>query len=236
MKLEITEDGLLLSEVYSGLGIQTPMGIFGIAQRDDGIEVLFTPPGGKTHTVFTALTDLIGNPVFYASIGGLKAPPRGDDNTKDKLEGALASYAPRVAAYIEGPRMGKAAKPISGTISSEEFIRAYTQYKLGGGQQDVEQLLNGGGFSFVELEALLGHQPKSWIEDKLEASRGSEEDKLEAVPQKDGPVDEADKLEDRANPVLLVAEFATITSKDKLEDPTTIESTGVVQKDKLEER
>jgi hypothetical protein len=209
VKLEITEDGLVFSEVYSGLGIQTPMGIFGIAQRDDGIEVLFTPPGGRTRSVFTVSTDLAGGPVF-------------DDNAKDKLEGALASLAPRVAAYIGGPRMGKVAKPITGTISREEFIRAYTQYKRHGGQQDVEQLLNGGGFSYAELDALLwpATRPQSWIEGKLEA-----------LPQKDKlSEDQEDKLEDRANPVLLIAEFATITPKDKLEDPTTIESTGVVEK------
>jgi len=42
------EDGtpeVVLSEVYSGVGIKTDMGLFGIAQRDGGIEVLL---GGKT--------------------------------------------------------------------------------------------------------------------------------------------------------------------------------------------
>jgi len=36
---------ITLSEVYSGVGIATDMGLFGIAQRDGGIEVLFN---GKT--------------------------------------------------------------------------------------------------------------------------------------------------------------------------------------------
>lgn len=43
------EDGtpaeIVLSEVYSGVGIKTDMGLFGIAQRDGGIEVMFN---GKT--------------------------------------------------------------------------------------------------------------------------------------------------------------------------------------------
>ena len=45
MKIEATEDGLVLYEVYSGVGIRTPTGLFGIAQRDDGIEVMLE---GKT--------------------------------------------------------------------------------------------------------------------------------------------------------------------------------------------
>ena len=50
MKIEVTvgDDGtpeVLLSEVYSGVGIMTGMGHFGIAQRDGGIEILH---GGKT--------------------------------------------------------------------------------------------------------------------------------------------------------------------------------------------
>lgn len=36
---------LILSEVYSGVGIETDMGLFGIAQRDGGIEVMLD---GKT--------------------------------------------------------------------------------------------------------------------------------------------------------------------------------------------
>lgn len=31
---------LVLSEVYSGVGIETDAGLFGIAQRDGGIEVM----------------------------------------------------------------------------------------------------------------------------------------------------------------------------------------------------
>jgi len=50
MKIEVTvgDDGtpeVLLSEVYSGVGIMTGMGHFGIAQRDGGIEILH---GDKT--------------------------------------------------------------------------------------------------------------------------------------------------------------------------------------------
>jgi hypothetical protein len=195
VKLEITETGLLV--------IETPMGFFQIHETNCGISLVFVAPGAWK----------AGHEVFYASRG-----PQGEHvfhgvYNLALTEPALPTLPPRVAAHIDGPRMGKAAKPISGTISREEFIRAYTQYKLCSGQQDVEQLLNGGGFSYAELDALLlGQSPQSWIEDKLEA-----------LPQRDKLAeDQEDKLEDRANPV--------ITPRDKLEDPTTIESTGVVEK------
>lgn len=50
MKIEATRgsDGepcIVLSDVFSGVGIKTDMGLFGIAQRDDGIEVMLD---GKT--------------------------------------------------------------------------------------------------------------------------------------------------------------------------------------------
>jgi hypothetical protein len=45
VKIEADADGIVLSEVYSGVGIRTDMGHFGIAQRDDGIEVMLD---GKT--------------------------------------------------------------------------------------------------------------------------------------------------------------------------------------------
>lgn len=50
MKIEVAigDDGtpeVTLSEVYSGVGVMTGMGFFGIAQRDGGIEILH---GGKT--------------------------------------------------------------------------------------------------------------------------------------------------------------------------------------------
>ena len=44
-KLIDGEPEVILSEVYSGVGIQTDAGLFGIAQRDGGIEVLLD---GKT--------------------------------------------------------------------------------------------------------------------------------------------------------------------------------------------
>jgi hypothetical protein len=41
MRVEVDEDGeLVFSEVYSGIGIKTDVGLFGIAQRDGGIEVM----------------------------------------------------------------------------------------------------------------------------------------------------------------------------------------------------
>lgn len=50
MKIEAIRDsdgepGIALSDVFSGIGIKTDMGLFGIAQRDDGIEVMLN---GKT--------------------------------------------------------------------------------------------------------------------------------------------------------------------------------------------
>jgi hypothetical protein len=40
MKLEVGPDqSIILSEVFSGVGIKTDMGTFGVCQRDGGIEV-----------------------------------------------------------------------------------------------------------------------------------------------------------------------------------------------------
>ncbi len=40
MKIEVEDGGIILSDVFSGIGIKTDAGMFGIAQRDGGIEVL----------------------------------------------------------------------------------------------------------------------------------------------------------------------------------------------------
>ena len=41
MKINIDEQGsLVLSEVFNGIGIETDAGVFGIAQRDGGIEIM----------------------------------------------------------------------------------------------------------------------------------------------------------------------------------------------------
>jgi hypothetical protein len=40
MKIEVEDDGIVLSECYSGIGIKTDKALFGVAQRDGGIEVL----------------------------------------------------------------------------------------------------------------------------------------------------------------------------------------------------
>jgi len=41
MKLRIDEDrSLVLSEVYLGIGIEADAGMFGIAERDGGIEIM----------------------------------------------------------------------------------------------------------------------------------------------------------------------------------------------------
>jgi len=45
VKLQVEDGDVVLSEVYSGIGIATDMGLFGIAQRDGGIEVMLE---GKT--------------------------------------------------------------------------------------------------------------------------------------------------------------------------------------------
>jgi hypothetical protein len=79
----------------------------------------------------------------------------------------LLDVPERVPAYIDGPRAGKGAKIIYGTISREEFSEAYAEYRRRGGQQELNALLRE-GFSVQELESLLGQAPISWIEDKLE--------------------------------------------------------------------
>lgn len=46
MKINVNADGeVVLSDVFLGVGIETSMGLFGIAQRDDGIEIMLD---GKT--------------------------------------------------------------------------------------------------------------------------------------------------------------------------------------------
>jgi hypothetical protein len=41
MKISVDECGdIILEDVFLGIGIKTDMGLFGIAQRDDGIEVM----------------------------------------------------------------------------------------------------------------------------------------------------------------------------------------------------
>jgi len=39
MRIQIVDGEIVLSEVYNGIGIQTDMGLFGVAQRNGGIEV-----------------------------------------------------------------------------------------------------------------------------------------------------------------------------------------------------
>lgn len=58
MKLQVSEDGaIVLSEVYVGIGINTDQGLFGIAQRDSGIEVMLN---GKLIWSSTTLPDPMG--------------------------------------------------------------------------------------------------------------------------------------------------------------------------------
>jgi hypothetical protein len=40
MQITVKDNNIILSEVYNGIGIQTDQGLFGIAQRDGGIEVM----------------------------------------------------------------------------------------------------------------------------------------------------------------------------------------------------
>ena len=60
MRIVAIDNELLLSDVYSGIGIETKMGTFGIAQRDDGIEVMLD---GKT-----VWTSFKLNPVFSEAV------------------------------------------------------------------------------------------------------------------------------------------------------------------------
>jgi hypothetical protein len=50
MRIQIVDGEIVLSEVYNGIGIQTDMGLFGIAQRDGGIEVMLNgKPAWTSH-------------------------------------------------------------------------------------------------------------------------------------------------------------------------------------------
>jgi hypothetical protein len=163
MKLEVYADGLIFSDVFSGIGIRTPMGLFGFAQRDGGIEVVWTDPRtGKTNLVFAA-NGLSEAPEF-ATYGELK--PRLALKKEDEAN-FLYPVPERVPAYIDGPRAGKGARTITGTISRAEFLEAYRAYWTLGGRQLVSELMRA-GFTFQELEHLLSRPPTSWIEDKLE--------------------------------------------------------------------
>jgi hypothetical protein len=159
MKLEVTPDGLIFSEVFSGIGIRTPMGLFGIAQRDDGIEVLYTNPRTKkTSTVFVAS-------------GTASAPALATHSTLALARHVFDQVPERVRAYVDGPRIGKGAVTVVGTISRKEFVTAFQTYCTRGGQQTVEGILRA-GFTYQELEGLLGHTPTSWIEDKVDGVSG----------------------------------------------------------------
>jgi len=39
MKIEVTADGVVMSELYIGVIVDTPTGKFGICQRDDGLVI-----------------------------------------------------------------------------------------------------------------------------------------------------------------------------------------------------
>lgn len=161
MKLEVTSEGLIFSEVFSGIGIRTPMGLFGFAQRDGGIEVVYCDPRtGKSRIVFTA-NGLGSTPEFTAYNEPILVIKKEDEAN------FLHPVPERVPAYINGPRAGKGAKTITGTISRVEFLEAYRAYWAGGGRQLVSELMRA-GFTFQELEFLLSRPPTSWIEDKLE--------------------------------------------------------------------
>jgi hypothetical protein len=66
MKLEVNleEGGIILSEVYNGIGIRTEVGLFGVAERDGGIEIM-----------------LNGKFLFAHDINGSRLPekPKGTD-------------------------------------------------------------------------------------------------------------------------------------------------------------
>ena len=59
------EPAISLSDVFSGIGIETDMGLFGIAQRDDGIEVMLD---GKTvwtsHEIVSDPELVLGSPAL----------------------------------------------------------------------------------------------------------------------------------------------------------------------------
>jgi hypothetical protein len=81
MNIEVSAEGqITLSEVYNGIGIKTDSGLFGIAQRDGGIEVMHN---GK---------------LVWASVGKIQLGPCEvtDCNT-------AAWYSTTMSAYVLDP-------------------------------------------------------------------------------------------------------------------------------------
>jgi hypothetical protein len=86
LELELSYVDVLLKKVYTGIGIETDQGLFGIAMRDDGIEVLLN---GK---------------IVWSSTCALGNAPVSDDACKEaweKLCGPLPTEVPE-GAKTEG--------------------------------------------------------------------------------------------------------------------------------------
>jgi len=67
MKLEVNEQGeIVLSEVYNGIGIKTEVGMYGIAQRDGGCEIMLN--GVLIHSPTPPMLQAI-----HGAVGGGKA-------------------------------------------------------------------------------------------------------------------------------------------------------------------
>ncbi len=113
MKIAIEGSEVTLSEVYSGVSIQTDMGLFRIAQRDGGIEVMLN---GKTVWASHEINPSV-RPVKYAHrvipetetfvVLTVKPVSDGWDLTFN-ADGSLYTTLPRTLC-AEAPRVGEEA-------------------------------------------------------------------------------------------------------------------------------
>jgi hypothetical protein len=169
-----------LSTLTGSIAVETGFGTFVICNYEDGIAV-YPPRNAPTLVLNSSTLESFG-----LKRGGLQHVH------------TLIDVPPTIPAFIDGPKLGKGAKTIRGTISRDEFITAYGAYLKRGGLQHVHTLIDGGGFSIQELEQLLGHCPHSWVE---------EQDKLEGggrdIGQAGGEklLQQKDELEDSVRPL-----------------------------------
>jgi hypothetical protein len=121
MKIEVREDGTLeLSEVYGGVGIRTDQGLFGIAQRDAGIEVMLD---GKVVWSSSDLAELYPGPPVPRLLGPRLGDPTGLRVACWRCSATLtASGSPRLRLdySIWGPRCALSAFGACWNCSAEQ--------------------------------------------------------------------------------------------------------------------
>lgn len=102
MKIDVNATGdIVLSDVFLGVGIETKMGLFGISQRDDGIEVMLN---GKTVWTSHDLTPAPAPPpTRFTCDGSCNGDDLGDCSHPEaqqtyeaNMRGALAPNGPGV--------------------------------------------------------------------------------------------------------------------------------------------